>query len=685
MDIEQVTFKDLIDLNELKLLFEKFSAATGFTTSLIDHATNEVLVGTGWRDICVKFHRACPESQKHCKTSNKELTSGLHYAGEIRICHCENGLIDGCTPIIIQDKHFANLCTGQVLFAPPDKEIFRKQAQKYNYDEQEYMNSLAKVPVVSEEKFSEMLHYLAHTASMIAQTGLANITSRKESTGKEALLQSIFKSAPVGIGLVVNRVFQWTNERMTEITGYTSAELKGQTARMLYPSQEEFEKVGREKYTQINECGTGSVDTRFKRKDGSIVDVHLSSTPIDQHNLAAGVTFTALDITNRKKAEEELFQVHKMEAIGTLAGGIAHDFNNILSAIMGYSEIAKLNIPSDSNAIKDIDQVLKASQRAADLVQQILTFSRKSNHRLEPIAPNLIIKEALKMMRSSLPATINILENIDNECGKIMADPTNIHQILVNLCTNSLHAIEDEKGVISVNLQRKKIRAEEINEESGVSPGPFIVLEVSDTGQGIEQTTIDHIFDPYFTTKEVGKGTGLGLSVVHGIIQDYHGFIRVESEPGKGTTFRVHIPVLQQETPTPDESETDEPLPTGTEHILVVDDESLIANIDKALLEQLGYEVTAITQSHDALEQIRTDPDQFDLIITDQTMPNLTGAELAKEILSIRPDMPIILCTGYSSVFSEEGALAIGIKKYAKKPVDRTTLAKIVRQVLDEK
>jgi PAS domain S-box-containing protein len=302
MDIEQVAFKDLIDLKELKVLFEKFSTATGFTTGLIDQATNEVLLSTGWRDICVEFHRACPESKKHCKASNKELTSGLNHAGEIYISHCGNGLIDGCTPIIIQGKHFANLFTGQVLFAPPDKEIFRKQAQKYSYDEQAYMKSLSKVPVVSEERFFAMLQYLAHTASMISRTGLTNLKSRKESIGKEALLQSIFRSAPVGIGLVVNRVFQWTNKRMAEITGYTSAELKGQTARMLYPSEEEFERVGREKYTQIKEFGTGSVDTRFKRKDGSIVDVHLSSTPIDQQDWAAGVTFTALDITARTEA-----------------------------------------------------------------------------------------------------------------------------------------------------------------------------------------------------------------------------------------------------------------------------------------------------------------------------------------------------------------------------------------------
>jgi PAS domain S-box-containing protein len=390
------------------------------------------------------------------------------------------------------------------------------------------------------------------------------------------------------------------------------------------------------------------------------------------------------DLTEQKRLEEELFQAHKMEAIGTLAGGIAHDFNNILSAIVGYSEIAKLHIRTDKNATEDIDQVLKASKRATELVQHILTFSRKSDHRLEPLAPHLIIKEALKMLRASLPTTIKIQEDIDTKCGKVLADSTNIHQIIVNLCTNSLHAMENEKGVLSVSLYRKEIGDEEIEGEHGVSSGPFIVLQVSDTGHGMDKETIERIFDPYYTTKEVGKGTGLGLAVIHGIIQDYHGFIRIESESGKGTTFYVHIPVLQQETSTADEVTTDEFLPTGTERILVVDDESIIANLNKTVLEELGYEVTATTQSLDALNKIRTDPDQFDLIITDQTMPNLTGAELAQEILKIKHNMPIILCTGYSSILLEEDALAIGIKKHVKKPLRRKALAEIVRQVMDD-
>ncbi len=390
----------------------------------------------------------------------------------------------------------------------------------------------------------------------------------------------------------------------------------------------------------------------------------------------------ARDITEQKKIEEELFQSHKMEAIGTLAGGIAHDFNNILSAILGFSELAIHDLPEDSRARKDIEQVVSSGRRAADLVKQILTFSRKADQQRQPFQPHLIVKEALKMLRATLPTTISIEEHIDPECGSILSDPMSVHQIVVNLCTNACHSMEKEKGALTVKLCRKEIRQEDIV-ESDVAPGPFIELFVRDTGCGMDKKTMARIFEPYFSTKEVGKGSGLGLAVVHGIVKTLHGFIEVESEPGKGSTFHVYIPALEKAAPVFAAIDIKD-IPRGTERILVVDDEDIIVTLNKSTLELLGYKVTATTNSKEALAKVYTHADAFDLVITDQTMPNLSGIELAQEIMKIEPDMPIILCSGYSSIMTEEEALAHGIKKYAMKPVDIRTLAQIVREVLDE-
>ncbi len=287
------------------------------------------------------------------------------------------------------------------------------------------------------------------------------------------------------------------------------------------------------------------------------------------------------------------------------------------------------------------------------------------------------------MLRSTLPTTIAIEGHVDPECGSILADPTNIHQIVVNLCTNAYHAMENEKGTLTVTLSRTEIQKEN-SVESDVLPGPFVELSIKDTGQGMDKKTMARIFEPYFTTKDIGKGSGLGLAVLHGIVKTLHGFVRVESEPGKGSTFHVYIPALEEVAATSIKI-GQKSIPKGTERILVVDDESVIVSLNKAILERLGYTVTATTSSVEALEKVRTQGDEFDLVITDQTMPNLSGVEMAQEILKIKPNMPIILCSGYSSVITEEGALALGIKKYAIKPVDRTTLAQIVREVLSPK
>ena len=400
------------------------------------------------------------------------------------------------------------------------------------------------------------------------------------------------------------------------------------------------------------------------------------------------------DMTMQKEMEEErqavevrLQRAQKMEAIGTLAGGIAHDFNNILSAIIGYAEFIQQEVPAESRIGQDIAEVLVSGKRAADLVKQILTFSRKTDSEKEPLRPHLVVREALKMLRATLPTTIYIEESIDPDCGIILAAPTSIHQITINLCTNALHAMAEAKGTLKISLYRQELGTTEIPREQEVAAGPFVVLAVSDSGCGMDQETMDRIFEPYFTTKEVGRGSGLGLAVVHGIVQDCNGFVEVASTVGKGSTFFVYLPATVEAARQPAVSGHKDGAAATTaerETILVVDDEPLLVKINEKRLKNQGYLVTAVSDSREALKKFRAQPDEFDLLITDQTMPGLTGAELAKAVLEIKPSMPIIMCTGHSDTVPEEKALSMGIKKYVFKPLLGDELLGAVREVLNQ-
>ena len=395
--------------------------------------------------------------------------------------------------------------------------------------------------------------------------------------------------------------------------------------------------------------------------------------------------YIAHDTTEQKKLELELFQAQKMEALGTLASGIAHDFNNILAAILGYTELAKMELAEGSNARNDLDQVIIACNRATELVKQILTFSRKSEHHKKPLRIYLVVKEAVKMLRSTLPANIGIRTEIDEHSGLVLADPTSIHQMILNLCTNASQAIGDKQGWIEVSLRQLELTEEQLEEHPCLPPGRFIVLTVRDNGSGMDEKTISRIFEPYFTTKEQGAGTGLGLAVTHGAVKQCGGFIEVESELGKGSEFRIYLPVLAEEHTDTPELEEGFPLPGGTERILFVDDEPSIVHISEAVLSTLGYTVVTETESPAALARFKAAPANFDLLITDQTMPGLTGSELAKEVLTIRSELPVVLCTGYTASLSEKDATAIGVARYAIKPINIGKLAALVREVLDER
>ena len=390
-----------------------------------------------------------------------------------------------------------------------------------------------------------------------------------------------------------------------------------------------------------------------------------------------------VDITERKSLQLQLQQAQKMEAIGTLAGGIAHDFNNILGAVLGYAELARDDSPAGSLVGRDINQVIKASHRAKDLVKRILAFSRQAE--CEPIflQPAIVVEETLKMLRSSLPSTIAIHQNLAPDTGAILADPTQIHQIIMNLCTNAFHAMEETGGILSVTVKTRSLTRSELGGHQHVKPGDFVHIAIGDTGKGIVPEIRDKIFDPFFTTKEVGKGTGMGLSIVHGIVKSCGGFVSCESQPGKGTVFHINLPTLPVDHPLP-QMEPIEIIPIGSERILFVDDEPMLSEMAESMLQRLGYHVTVRGSSREALSSFQNEPNAYDLVITDQTMPGMTGMDMARRMLQIRPGMPIILCTGYSTLISEEKVKSLGIKGFAMKPLAKKHIATIIRQVLDE-
>ena len=649
-----------------------------------------------------------------------------------------------------------------------------------------------------------------------------DITRRKQSEkalyDSESKLNSILRSAPIGIGQVTDRRFNFVNESFAKMVGYSVQELVGNLSRMVYPSDEEFERVGRVKYEEINKRGSGSVETVLQRKDGTLVDILMSSIPVDQNDLSQGVTFSALDITERRqflktiikqketaqqyldiagvmfgalnkkgeiilmnkkghqilgypegsllgrnwfdvclpesmqdeikevfrqqmsgdflpveyyentirnslgeermisfhntllkdetgisgvlfsgedvtdqrKAEQErqdlenqLRQKYKMEAVGIMAGGMAHNFNNNLSIILGSIELSKMKMPPDAKIDGYLSNAKTAALRSSDLVKKILTFSRQGAKSKAPIVLPLIIDETLNLLHSTIPATIKLQRRISSKSHNVMinADSSQVQECLVNLCNNAMHAM-DEEGSLTIALDIIEVQQHDIPVQYECEPGHYAKLSVQDTGCGMSTETIDKIFDLFFTTKPVDQGTGIGLSTVQGIVAEHDGMIKVNSTLGEGTTFELYFPLLQQPQAT-EVTTANENMSGGTEHILFVDDDEILVNLGNEMLADMGYQVTTMTDSNEALKLFRDNLNRFDLVITDQTMPGLTGEHLIEEIKEIRPDIPTIICTGYSSKIDEKKAATLGANAFLMKPLRMPDLLQTVRRVLD--
>ncbi len=514
-----------------------------------------------------------------------------------------------------------------------------------------------------------------------------DITELVKAAESRDLLAAVVEHGPEAVEVTDhNGLIKYVNPAFVKTSGYDYHEAVGSNPRFLKSGKHD-ESFYRNLWDTITSGHVWKGHFINKKKDGSLFQEEAVISPIfDVRGNITNYVAVKRDVTKEVALQKQLLQSQKMEAIGTLAGGIAHDFNNIIFGIIGFTELALDLLPADSEAGKKLLHVLDASSRAADMVKQILTFSRQSDTELQNIDISPLIKEGVKFLRASIPSTIEIRQQIASRAGNVRANPTQIHQVLMNLCANAAHAMRDSRGILSIELTDVILDAEFCSQHALPVPGQYVLLEVSDTGQGIPPELIQRIFEPYFTTKAVDEGTGMGLAVVHGIVKNHRGAITVHSEIDTGTTFRVYFPaILHDDGIIPSGSRSD--ILNGSERILLVDDEQIIVEMEKAILQHLGYKVVHCINPEEALRIFKDDPKGFDLIMTDLTMPHMTGTELLSKIHIIRPDIPVILCTGYGHKLDKVQIEKSGATAVINKPLRKKDLARIIRNALgdDEK
>ena len=690
-------FKDLVDIRQMQQLMDDLYAATGIPSAIIT-MDGEILSGSGWQRICTEFHRRHPESEQDCIASDIAIRSQIDEGEPYAIYRCPRGLVDASSPVIIEGEHVANVFAGQLFMELPDRgteQFFREQAQRYGFDEEQYISAFREIPVLPEEKFRPMLKFLARFAVLLAGMGLTRqreLDAMAELSVSEQKYRSLIESTkaiPWEMELPSLR-FTYIGPQAESAFGHPLDYFTDFEAWKTLVHPDDRERAAAFRTAEIEAGRDHELAYRALGAEGRMLWIQESVSLARSADGKLRLVGFMLDITGSRKADEErtrledqLRQAQKLEAIGTLAGGIAHDFNNLLFAILGYSELLRDRLEPGTPEYNQIDGVLAAATRAKGLVQQILAFSRKSEREQILLDLGSILEEAAKLLKATLPSTIEIRLKLEPVTALINADPTEIHQVIMNLCTNSAQALEGRPGMIEIGLRNFEVDENFARGNLGLKPGPHLELAVRDSGQGMVPEVMERIFEPFFTTKERGQGTGMGLAVVHGIVSKLGGAIAVDSEEGRGTCFQVYLPVSADLEPESAVKQTD--LPRGTEHVLVVDDEGAILEVVSELLRGLGYKVTSCQSSMKAALLFEQTPEAFDLLLTDQTMPNLTGVELAQLLLRTKPGLPVILYSGYSEIASPDLARELGIREFIYKPPERRELAEALRRALESK
>jgi len=705
---------DLVNLDELRDIFEKFTRATGFTIGFLDHPGLNVLIATGWRDICTKFHRSCSASMEVCLKSNLSLPGKLSQPHQLIIEPCEHGLVDCATPIIIRGKHIASLATGQLLLEKPDRERFRRQARLYGFDEQEYLAALDEIPVVDPVQLRNVTVFLGSLAIVVSELGYSNLAMKEETTrleeeiaerkrmgqalqASEEKYRALVETTGTGYVIVdINGIVIDANAEYVRLTGRSSlAEVVGRAV-IEWTSPGDQERNAAAVRQCVDHGFIRNLEIDYQTPDGQHVPVLINASVLPSPQSSPRIVSLCRDITDRRQAEEErrkiearMLHVQKLESLGVLAGGIAHDFNNLLMGILGNIDIALVDLPLSSAARAPLADAENAARRAADLCRQMLAYSGKGRFVVQQINLRELIEEMAQMLQVSISKKAVLRCAFDAHAPAVEADATQLRQVIMNLIINASESLGENEGVISVitgsmECDRRYLAGTHTTEE--LREGRYAYVEVSDTGCGMDDETKLRLFEPFFTTKFTGRG--LGLSAVLGVIRGHKGAIKVYSEQGKGTTFKVLLPAIDRPAETLARA-TDVSGWHGSGTVLLVDDEDSVRVVARRMLEKMGFRVLQATHGQEAVELLQATEtagaERIVCVILDLTMPHMSGEEAFRELRRLRSDLPIILSSGFNEQDVTQRFVGKGLAGFIQKPYQTKDLAAKLRDVLENK